>query len=481
MGFVGVTDDMWRQFLFSAQSLGHMVPLDQRMRHASLARPQANRTARQETADVFMMDDPKPAARIRFVPPADVPQKPAAKPGAKALAAVPDLPERPHAPGKVGGVAQTARPAARPVVPRMKRRYLAIIASFAILVIVPVAVVTVYMYTVAKDQYHSVAAFSIRSEEANAAVSGLLGALTQVSSGSANDPDILFEYIRSQDIVAELKREIDLSALFRKAPGDPVFNLTDDATIEDLYEKWMSMVNVTHESSNGILEVDARAFTPEDAQIIVAAIVRKSSNLVNELSRIANEDNIRFATDELRATENALYEVRRKLTAFRRTNQIVDPVADAQGQLGILTALQTELARALIEQDTLSSFAQPDDPRIASNDVRIAAISKRIDAERANLQGNATGTQLDIFSEYEDLLVQQEFAKASYTQALASLATANADARRQARYVAVHIEPTLAEQSLYPQREVIVALTALFAMLAWAVLALGYYNVRDNR
>jgi capsular polysaccharide transport system permease protein len=429
-----------------------------------------------------MSDDPKPTARMRFVPPTDAPLKPVAKPGAKALSAVPDVPapRAAPAPTKVGGV-NAPRVAGRPVIARMKRRYLAILVSFAVMVIVPIALVATYMYAFAKDQYHSTAAFSIRSEEANAAVSGLLGALTQVSSGSANDPDILFEYIRSQDIVAELDREIGLTAIFRKAPDDPVFNLAEDATIEDLYDKWMDMVDVVHESSNGILEIDARAYTPEDAQQIVAAIVSKSSTLVNKLSRIANEDAIRFAKDELRETENALYDVRRKLTVFRRTNQIVDPVADAQGQLGILTALQTELARALIEQDTLASFAQPNDPRIASNDVRIAAISKRIDAERANLQGTATDNTLDIFSEYEDLLVQQEFARASYTQALAGLATANADARRQARYVAVHVEPTLAEQSLYPQREVIVALTALFAMLAWAVLALGYYNVRDNR
>jgi capsular polysaccharide transport system permease protein len=430
-----------------------------------------------------MNDDPKPAARIRFVPPVNAAEVPAAKPAAKALTAVPDLPsprQTPAAPAKIGGV-NAPRTGGRPVIARMKRRYLALIASFALCVLVPVGVVTAYMYAVAKDQYHSMAAFSIRSEHSSAGVSGLLGALTQVSSGSANDPDILFEYIRSQDIVAELDKEINLSALYRKAPDDPVYNLADDATIEDLYRKWMSMVDVVHESSNGIIEIEARAYTPEDAQKIVQSIVDKSSTLVNKLSRIANDDTIKFAKDELNETQSALYEVRRKLTAFRRKNQILDPVSDAQQQLGILTALQTELARALIEQDTLSSFAQPSDPRIASNDIRIEAISKRIDAERAALQGNGADGKLDIFSEYEDLLVQQEFARASYTTALASLASANAEARKQARYVAVHVTPTLAEQSMFPRRAVIVALTALFAMLAWAVLALGYYNVRDNR
>jgi len=434
-----------------------------------------------------MIDDAPPSARIRFVQPSDTPPAPPASPAPKPLpramplAAVPPLaPQSAAAPLKVGGVTAPNGAAHRASI-RMKARYRAIIASFILLVILPVAATTTYLFSVAADQYHSSSSFSIRSEEANAAVTGLLGALTQVSSGSANDPDILFEYIRSQDIVAELNSEIGLAALFRKAPGDPIYNLADDATIEDLFDQWMRMISVVHESNNGILEVEARAFTPEDAQIIVAAIVRKSSTLVNKLSRVAHDDANRFASEELTEAENALFALRQKLTIFRRTNQIIDPVSDAQGQLGILTALQTELARALIEQDTLASFAQPNDPRIASNDNRIQAITKRIDAERNALQGNISDSKLDLFSEYEDLLVQQEFANASYTQALAALASARADARRQTRYVAVHVEPTLAEQSLYPQRYVIVALTALFAVFGWAILVLGYYNVRDNR
>ena len=433
-----------------------------------------------------MNDDAIPSARIRFVPPADETVKPMIKTvrRAKPLAAVPDFapaaPKPASPPLKVGGVSAPAGSAHRAAI-RMKARYRAIIATFVMLVILPVAIVATYLFAVAKDQYQSTASFSIRSEEANAAVTGLLGALTQVSSGSASDPDILFEYIRSQDIVSELDTEINLTALFRKAPGDPVYNLADGATIEDLYDQWMRMISVVHESNNGILEVEARAFTPEDAQTIVAAIVGKSSTLVNKLSRVAHDDAIRFAMEELTEAENALFALRQKLTIFRRTNQIVDPVSDAQGQLGILQALQTELARALIEQDTLSSFAQPNDPRIASNDIRIQAITKRIDAERDALQGSVSDSKLDLFSEYEDLLVQQEFANASYTQALAAVATARAEARRQTRYVAVHVEPTLAEQSQYPQRYVIVVLTALFAMLAWAILVLGYYNVRDNR
>jgi capsular polysaccharide transport system permease protein len=384
-------------------------------------------------------------------------------------------------PALVGDASQRLG-AQRPARSRARRRYRGIVLSFLVFVLSPVIAAGVYLYVYAADQFHSTAAFSIRSEEQGSTVSGLLGAIGAVSSGSASDPDVLFEYIRSQDIVEQIDAELDLRSIFSRATEDPVFALSPGGTIEDLFAQWMRMVDVVHESSNGILTIEARAFTPEDAQAITGAIVEKSSLLINRLSQVAHADTLRFATQELDEAKMALFEVRQRLTVFRRTNQIVDPVADAAGQLGILTALQTELARALIDRDTVASFAQPDDPRIASADIRIEAITTRIDAERAALQRD-TGDDdtLDIFSEYENLLVEQEFAQASYTAALAALAEAQAEARRQARFVAVHIEPTLAEQSLYPQRPVLIGLTLLFAMLAWAVLMLAYYNVRDNR
>ena len=82
---------------------------------------------------------------------------------------------------------------------------------------------------------------------------------------------------------------------------------------------------------------------------------------------------------------------------------------------------------------------------------------------------------------YEELRVDLEFANAAYTQALAGLAAARAESRRQSRYLAPHIQPTLAESALYPRRALLAGLVGLFLMLGWGIVMLVYYNVRDNR
>ncbi len=48
-----------------------------------------------------------------------------------------------------------------------------------------------------------------------------------------------------------------------------------------------------------------------------------------------------------------LKEAREAVTLFRNRNQIVDPAADLQSQMGILTSLQAELATTLIDLDIL--------------------------------------------------------------------------------------------------------------------------------
>ena len=145
------------------------------------------------------------------------------------------------------------------------------------------------------------------------------------------------------------------------------------------------MVTVDFESHAGIINVRAQAFTPEDATAIAQAILDESSALVNRLSDQAREDAVRFARDELAAIEENLKVQRTKLADFRRENRLVDPTADVAGQMGLLSALQGELAKAMVERDQLLSFVGEDDQRVVQAERRIAAVEKRIDAERGTL------------------------------------------------------------------------------------------------
>ena len=383
-----------------------------------------------------------------------------------------------------------AEPPAAPAVPDTVRRtfrrprHTLLVVSFLVAVILPIAGAAVYLWGYAADQYASKLGFSVRQEETNSALE-LLSGLSSISGSSSSDTDILFEYLRSQRLVAELDTELGLRAIWSRPETDPYFTLDPEASIETLVEYWQDMVRLSYGAGNGLLEIEVRAFDPADATAIAEAVFRKSSEKLNELSSIAREDTIRYSRDELDTALTRLREAREKLTRFRNQNQIVDPRLDLQGQAGLLSSLQISQAEALTDLDLLSGRLRDSDPRVEEARRRVEVIEARIAAERRKLgivgvAGKDTAFA-DVIGEYEQLAVEREFAEKTYLSALANYDGALAEARRQNRYLAAYMLPTRAETASYPERGVLLTMFGLFVFLVWSVVALVAYSIKDRR
>ncbi len=386
---------------------------------------------------------------------------------------------------------KTVRPAQKtppvqPAVPRSRfqRRHYGILISLLLSVVLPAAVAGWYLWDRAVDQYASTVGFSVRSEEVSSAIE-LLGGISELSGSSSSDTDILYEFIQSQKLVADLDAELDLRAIWSWPEGDPVFTYRPPGSIEDLVDYWGRMVQVAYDSGTGLIEVRALAFRAEDATAIATAIFDESSKMINALNDIAREDAIRYARQELDDAVERLKNARQAMTAFRNQYQIVDPEADIQIQVGLLSTLQAQLAEALIEQEILLETTRADDPRIARSERRIRVIETQISEERRKLGiGDNTldeGAFATVIGEYERLAVDRQFAEQTYIGALANYDSAQAEARRQSRYLAAHIQPTTSEEAQFPQRGVLLGVLTLFLFLAWGILVLVYYSLKDRR
>ncbi|MFL4469291.1 capsule biosynthesis protein [Tateyamaria armeniaca] len=368
---------------------------------------------------------------------------------------------------------------------RTRGRHWFLALSFLLVCAAPVAATAYYLWTYAADQYASNLAFSVRSEEQGSAVE-LLGGVTELSGSSSADTDILFAYLTSQELVSKVNDRLDLARVWSRVPitSDPVFAYDPTGTIEDLLAHWQRKISIIYDSGTRLIDVRVLAFDPGDAQAVAQAVMDESTAMINALSDIARDDAIKYARDELAVSSGRLKEARQALTRFRNRTQIVDPSIDTQNQMGVLVTLQRQLADALIEFDLLQDTTRAGDPRISQATRRVDVIQKRIDAERQKL-GLGTGAEggvvfADLVGEYEGLIVDREFAEAAYTSALATHDAALAEARRQSRYLAAHIRPTLAQQAEYPERMKFVLLVALFGFLAWTILSLVYYSLRDR-
>jgi capsular polysaccharide transport system permease protein len=408
--------------------------------------------------------------------PAATQPAPPAKPAQKA----------PAAPGQVvdypGGTVRPAKPAS------VKPRHWGLGISFLLMVVAPAIAAMLYLYTYAADQYASRMAFSIRGNETSPALS-ILGALSQTVSVGGTDAEIIYDFVRSQQMVEAALEALPLEEIYNRPTEDIVFRLGEDQPIEDITDYWNWMTTVSFDAASGIVQFEARAFDPESARVIAGFVLDESTRIVNEISTQARDDAVAVARLVLEQAEDRLREIRREIRTFRDTEQELDPTLNAQASMGLMAELQQQRAQAQVELDSYLSLVGPRGPRAPALRQRIASLEQRIAQERQRLGTGATGTAptgddrlfADLMGDYEELVVEREFAENAYVSALASFEQAQVEARRQTRFLSPHIHPTLSVEPQYPQRALLSLGVFVLLTVAWAVLALIVYNVRDRR
>lgn len=385
-------------------------------------------------------------------------------------------------------VVKRPRSVAPPVInAQIKPRHRVVFLSFVICVLGTNLLSAWYLWERASDRFVSVAGFSVRTEETSSAIE-LLGGVAELSGSGSSDEDILYKFIQSQELVRSVDEALDLRMLWAKADPDldPVFSYHPPGSIEDLTDYWSRMVRVYSDSSTGLIDLEVQAFSPQDAQNIALLIYSESSGMINRLSDIAREDATRHAREELETAVQRLKVARSELTKFRNLNQLVSPESTLQIQTGLMASLEMELAQTLIDLDMLRQTTKASDPRTKQAERRREVIEDRLSKERGKLgigtgQNSANSGFAELVGAFESLSVDRQFAEQSYTAALAAYDIAVAESRRQTRYLAAHISPTLAETAILPNRFLTMALIALFSFLIWAIVVMIGYSLRDRR
>ena len=375
------------------------------------------------------------------------------------------------------------RPVAGPAT--LKRRHYGLMLSLIALVLIPGIVSAFYLFVLAKDQYASRAGFTIRQEDGNSA-SAILGGLSFLTgSGQGVNAGVPHEFMQSQTMMEKVDARVDLRAHYKQGwPTDVVYSIWEDASTEELYSFWKRVLRLSYDSSSGLIDLTVQALDPDTAQQIAQVILEESQIMINQLNDTARRDALLNADRELEQAVADLRVARSALTVFRAESRIVDPIADIQGRLGVVSNLQQQLAQALVELDLLDPSTRVDDPRRAQLIRQIEVIRNRIEQER-NFFGttgnsNSDDTYPEMIAKYEGLSVDLEFAERNYTAALAAKSSAISNANRQSLYLAAYIPPTKAQDAEFPKRFTLLAMIMGFLLMAWATLALVYYSLRDR-
>ena len=143
--------------------------------------------------------------------------------------------------------------------------------------------------------------------------------------------------------------------------------------------------------------------------------------------------------------------------------------------------LEADLAARRGVLDEESPVLRNLERRLASLDAQIAEAEARIVDQGGGAAGEGGRSSLAAAAGMQERLeVEVEFATNMYTAAQTALEQARAEARRRQRYLATHIEPTLAEEPRYPERTLWTLGILGVSFLIWSILALIWSSIRDR-
>lgn len=357
------------------------------------------------------------------------------------------------------------------------------IASFALLVALPLFVASVYWGLIASKQYLTETKFALRSGETS-----LIASMGGAGAGGQNDQQmqeaqVVSKYILSRAIVEELDRKLDLRKMFSR-PGVDYFSRIDaDDPIETLEKYWKKRVDSSVDIMSGIISVGVRAFTPDDSLEITRHVVELSERLVNELSTRTRRDALAQARAELTRAEERLLTATTAMRDARNAEGVIDAPAAAEAINKVITELRLELAAAEENLALQESASASQSPQARLLNARVRSLRSQIAEYTAQIAGGG-GNGSESLAGHANVLSKHQMevsvAQQQYAAAATGYESARADFESQRAYLAPFLRPTLAEKSIYPRRWVEWAIIVVPASIGWAILAAIAFLVRDH-
>ena len=349
---------------------------------------------------------------------------------------------------------------------------------FVGLVIAPWTLAAVYYAGFASERYVSQASFMIeKSDGGSAGIEGL--SLFGVAPQAGNDQRIVETFIQSPDMLYFLDEKAGLKKHYGEA--DFLSKLSSDASHESFLEFYREHMNVRFNDTNGMLDLEIQAFSPEFAQKLASLVLERSEAFVNEISRGLASEQLKFVQSEVKLSEQRLKDLTAQLVAFQNETGMLSVTEQGAALSTILNELQAELIRNQTELQTLTAYLNDNSPQVIALKQRISALEKQLHTEKNRLADGDATTLNDLAAKQQELQLDLDLATKAYSSALVALEGARTEASRKLKQMVVVSSPHLSEEAKYPR--VVYTLTNILLILLalYALVRMMRATVREHR
>ncbi|MEM9139467.1 MAG: hypothetical protein AAGB15_06515, partial [Pseudomonadota bacterium] len=297
-------------------------------------------------------------------------KQPAGKKGSALPALRPDI--KPDTPALRAERVEAIR---RDLVRRRRRKGGGMILKLLAFVVIPTLAVAWFLWFQASDMYKSQSSFQVRGAEAGGGGGGgLLGAFLGGGGGSSSmfDPVAVQAFITSRDLLTQLDAEHAWVAHFQDPDIDFWHGLPTDAGFEEAYSQFQSMVSVSYDPTEGLIEMELIAADAQTARRFSEAIIGYAEGMVDRLSDRIRDDALRDAEEYLSKAEQELQAAQAGMAAAQEQNEIFAIEPEVSQKYALIGALEAELSALEAKLTNLRRVTTDSDPRVQRLTTQVA-------------------------------------------------------------------------------------------------------------
>lgn len=359
--------------------------------------------------------------------------------------------------------------------------------GFAAFVLAPTAIIGLYLFVFAADQYVVEARFAVRGLTEPLANPGNLSSPVAVAhSGGNNNQDgfIVANYIDSLPLVREADKALDLRAMFTRGGADFWARFSPGDSPEELAKYWRKRVTTRIDAISGIITMEVRTFVPEDGVTLANFVLKRSEDLVNQISRRAREDAMIRNREEVEKAETRLKAAHLAVQDFRNRWGIIDPAKSAEAMLQTLMTLRRDKVKLENDLQVLRATLDERSRSVQTIVATLQAVDRQIAEQQAQITSEGASKSTNVTQailEFENAVIERTIAEKIYESAQGMLDRARVMAEKQQVFLTTFVHPSLPEDSLYPKRWSALATAFFCFFVMWTIGALVQASVRDHR
>ncbi|MGB1234891.1 MAG: capsule biosynthesis protein [Planktomarina sp.] len=345
----------------------------------------------------------------------------------------------------------------RDITRRRQRRMALLMLRLSFFVFIPTLIAGFYFYNIATPMYSTQSSFLIQQNEAQAAAQGGGGLGGLMSGGplaTVQDSIAVQGYLGSEAALIRLNEDHGFKAHFSSDNIDPLSRLEPDPTNADAYKVFKRHVKIGYDPTEGIINMEVIAATPEASVAFSEALIGYAEERVSNLTLRLREDQMKGARQSFQEANIAREEALERMVSLQADFQIADPVGLIASIQGQITNLETELTGLRIQLAEQLENRRPNQARVTALRGQINRREDRITELQAELTKTSDG-QLSAAEKQARMRV----AEADYLTADANLQATSQNllgareaADRQARFLAPSVSPIMPDEPKYPRK-----------------------------